>query len=302
MNLQQMKYVLYTAKYNSFSKAAKELFVTQPNVSSAIKDLENELKIQIFDRNRGSVALTREGAMLVSQITPIVEQMGFIENYYANEVSVQNILSIACQHCVIASEALAKLLKEITAIDDYKIQFLEVQTKEMLSYVQEGTCELGILLKNRNNKVMAWELEQRNLEFTLVQERSPFVHINQKHPLAGKMKITKEDLAPYPYIKYYQGQNSMQFFSEEIVEDHEAAKTIIVTDNMTVANIMSMGTAYTIGSGYQGKHGVHQNGESVAVPYDSDEVIELGYITRRGARLSDLCTKYITIFEKYAKS
>lgn len=302
MNFQQMKYVIYTAKYNSFSKAAKELFVTQPNVSSSIKDLENELKIQIFDRNRGSVTLTKEGAVLLSQITPIVEQMSFIQDYYANEVNVKNILSVACQHCVIASEAMVKLLKERMNADSYKIQLLEVQTKEMLAYVQDGICEIGILLKNKNNRVMAWELEQRNLEFKLVQERPPFVHINCRHPLAGKMRISKEDLEPYPYIKYYQGQNSMQFFSEEVVEDHEAAKTIIVTDNMTVGNIVSMGEAYTIGSGYQGTHGVHQNGDSVAIPYDSDEKIELGYIFRKGTKFSSLCAKYISIFEEYANN
>lgn len=299
MNLQQMKYVIYTAKYNSFSRAAKELFVTQPNVSSAIKDLEKELHIQIFERAKGGVSLTKEGVVLLNQITPIVEQMGFIEDFYSNEKSTENMLNIACQHCMLVSETMAIFLRDYMQTQSYKVHLLEVKTKEVLDYVQTGLCEFGVLLKNRDNKVLAGEIESKNLDFTLLQERKPYVYLSQKHPLADKELITKEDLEPYPYIKYYQGQSSMQFYSEEVVEDHEADSTIIVTDNMTVQTFTNIMNAYTIGSGYKRSGNILADGVSPAViPYDSQDTIELGLITARGRQLSPLCCKYIQLLRE----
>lgn len=297
MNLQQMKYVIYTAKYNSFSKAAKELFVTQPNISNAIKDLEQELKIQIFERSKSGVSLTKEGVVLLNQITPVVEQMGLIEDFYAKENEADNMLSVASQHCTLSSETMAQLIMDHTFGDNYKVHILEAKTKEVLEYVQSGMCEIGILLKNRDNKVLSWELEQRNLEFRLLQERHPHVYLHNKHPLADKEIITKEDLTPYPYIKYYQGKNSMQFFSEEVVEDHESDKTIYVTDSMTVAQLANRMDAYTMGSGYC-RTG-NETGVLKAIPYDSSEIVELGLVTSKDRKLSALCCKYLEIVEQY---
>ena len=297
MNLQQMKYVIYTAKYNSFSKAAKELFVTQPNISNAIKELEQELKIQIFERSKSGVSLTKEGVVFLNQISPVVEQMGLIEDFYAKENEADNMLSVASQHCTLFSETMAQLLLDHTFGDSYKIHILEAKTKEVLEYVQSGMCEIGILLKNRDNRVLSWELEQRNLEFRLLQERHPHVYLRREHPLANKEIITKEDLVPYPYIKYYQGKNSMQFFSEEVVEDHESDKTIYVTDSMTVAQLANRMDAYTMGSGY--RRTGSDKGVLKAVPYDSSEVVELGLVISRGRNLSALCNKYLEIVEQY---
>lgn len=294
MNLQQIKYVSYTAKYNSFSRAAKELFVTQPNVSSAVKELEQELNIQIFERSKGGVSLTREGVVLLSQITPVMEQMHFIENYYAEEQEYKNVLSIACQHCPAVQRAMIELLRDHAKQDNYKMQLLEIKTKEVLQYVHEGMAEAGVLLRNRSNKILLGEIEQNNLRFELLEERMPFVYLCKTHPLASKELITKEDLAPYPYVKYYQGQNSMQFYSEEVVEDHEADKTIIVTDSATLSATLEQLDAYTIGSGYRGTREVNNpNTKYRVVPYDTDEVIELGIITRNDSMVSALCQQFI---------
>ncbi|MCM1090532.1 MAG: LysR family transcriptional regulator [Butyrivibrio sp.] len=299
MNLQQIKYVMYTAKHNSFSKAAKELLVTQPNVSSAIKDLEQELMIQIFERNKNGVSLTKEGVVLLSQLAPIMEQMGFIEDYYINKQEDNNILNVACQHCMIASKAVVELLAEHVPDEHYKVRFLEVKTKEVLRFVQEGQAEVGVLLCNRSNKVLMGEIDQRNLEFELIKERCPYVYISAKHPLAQRKVITSDELAPYPYVKYYQGENSMQFYSEEIVEDHDSDKTIIVTDNMTAHTMLEQLDAYTLGSGYKSMNETDsKESKVVVIPYDTNEVIELGIITSRERKLSPLCRQYIKKLKK----
>lgn len=207
------------------------------------------------------------------------------------------MFSVASQHCTMFSVTMAQLLQNYDFGENYKIHILECKTKEVLEYVQNGMCEIGILLRNRENKVLSWELEQRNLEFRLLQELHPHIYLRREHPLAGKKIITKEDLAPYPYIKYYQGKNSMQFFSEEVVEDHGYDKTIYVTDSMTVTQLANRMDAYTVGSGY------HRTGDDKgvlkAVPYDSAEVVELGLVTSKDRKLSTICNKYPGIVKQY---
>ena len=300
MNLQQMKYVVYTAQYYSISKAARALFVTQPNLSSAIKDLENELGIQIFDRNKKGVSLTKAGAELVSHIQPILKQIEQIEENYKKKEEADYTLSIACQHSNFGGEGLLKLLQELDEDASYDVQFLELRTKELLEYVQHGICDMGILLRNRDNKVLEWEIEKRDLEFHLLKTLKPHVFLQNTHPLAGSKLISEEDLKPYPYVKYSQGLDSNRFFSEDLIENDSAKKVITVTDKMSDMLFSRNLNAYTLGTGMRTEHFSSRNG--VSIPYDSTEKIEIGWIALKGMERSQLCEKYIKMITKIANN
>lgn len=296
MNLQQMKYVVYAAKYKSFSKAAQMLFVTQPSISKAIKEVEEEYGIRIFNRVNNKVSLTDEGIRLVQQISPILEQVEFIDAYYRSDEAVNCTLSVVCQHYALASEVMTELLMETVPVAErFEIRFLEVMTKEVLDYVQDGVCEIGLLLKNRENHVINAELEKRNLEFSLLRENRPYVYVNRNHPLAAKEIITQEDLRPYPFIRYYQGKGSMKYFSEEVVEDHPADKVIYFTDDGAIRKISAKINAYMIGSGSMRSGQASQ--ETVIVPYDSNEIVELGWVYDKNRVLGPLCKKFMKLFE-----
>lgn len=301
MNLQQMKYILYVEKYHSFSSAAKMLYVTQPGISKAIKDVEEEYGIQIFNRESNKVSLTEEGMKLVRQISPIVEQAEYIDAYYQADRKVKCTLSVACQHYALAEETMEELLVEMMpTTEHFEIRYLEVMTKDVLDYVQSGICEIGLLLKNRENYVINTELEKRNLEFRLLRENKPYVYLNRKHPLAEKSLITDEDLKPYPFIRYYQGKGSMRYFSEEVVERHLADKVIYITDNMSIGKMLiEKAFAYMIGSGCI--RNIDETKNAVIIPYDSDEMIELGWVYDKNRVLGDLCKKYMELFEEKLK-
>lgn len=66
MQIQQLTYFVAIAEQGSINKAAEKLFVTQPNLSKAISNLENELKVRIFNRTNKGVALTDEGKSSIS--------------------------------------------------------------------------------------------------------------------------------------------------------------------------------------------------------------------------------------------
>lgn len=300
MNLQQMKYVIYIAQYHSISKAARKLFVTQPNLSNAVKELEKELGIQIFERKKNGVSLTKEGTEFVNGIQPIVQQVGMLEQHYKNKSDgeIKYSLNVACQHSNFAGEALCRLLEGLGE-SPYKVQLLEVKTKEILEYLDHGLCDIGILLRNQNNKVLEWELEKRKLEFHLLAQLTPHVFVQDNHPLAEKTLITEEDLRPYPYIKYDQGIDSNRFFSEDLIENNTAEKIITVNDKMTDMNFSRQLNGYTLGSGLRVGRFASQSGRSI--PYQSDEMIELGWIISREKKQSALCKNFINILEDMTK-
>lgn len=294
MNLQQMKYVIYIAQYHSISKAARKLFVTQPNLSNAVKELEKELEIQIFERKKSGVSLTKEGAEFIAGIQPIVQQVELLEDLYKKKNEARYTLNVACQHSNFAGEAMCRLLEQLEE-NTYYVKLLEMKTREILDYVEHGLCDIGILLRNQNNRVLEWELEKRKLEFHLLNQLTPHVFLQDNHPLADRELITDEDLKPYPYIRYDQGMDSNRFFSEDLIENNSAEKVITVTDKMTDMCFARQLKGYTLGSGIRTRRFSSSGGK--VIPYLSDEVIELGWIISREKKQSDLCKSFISIME-----
>lgn len=295
MNLQQIKYVIYTAECFSISQAARMLYVSQPNLSNAIKELEKELGIQIFERKKSGVSLTPSGSHFIKQVRPIMDQMEFIDDYYTHRREDKCSFRVACQHSSFAAEAMCEFIEGLED-EKYHIQILELKTKEMLEALQHGTCDVGVLLKNQKNKVLMWELEQRKLEFHLLATLHPHVFLQSSHPLAEKELITEEDLEPYPYSKYYQGTDSMQYFSEEVIA-HKSKKTITITDKYTDGQYGKYLNAYTIGSGLRTKR--FSSPEGKAIPYDSDELIDIGWVMSADKVMDEKSQRYIEILKKH---
>ena len=85
MNLQQCRYVDMVARMGSFSQAAKELFMTQPNLSSSIKDLENELGVQLFVRSNVSTRPTEDGYDFLKYAKRILGEVDLLEQRYQED-------------------------------------------------------------------------------------------------------------------------------------------------------------------------------------------------------------------------
>ena len=81
--LQQLRYLIAVAEYGSINAAARELFATQSNLSTAIKDLEQELGVTIFTRSNRGVALTNDGTELLGYARQVIEQADMLERRYA---------------------------------------------------------------------------------------------------------------------------------------------------------------------------------------------------------------------------
>ncbi|MDO5135050.1 MAG: LysR family transcriptional regulator [Eubacteriales bacterium] len=290
MTLQQMRYVLYTARYGSISAAAQELFVSQPTVSGEIRKLEQEMDIQIFERSKSGIIVTDEGKEFIHSIRSIIEQADYVDSRYKTKEHRRQNFSVAGHHSAFISEAFLRLVKRHQE-DSYRFQVLEVRTKEILDLVSNGQCDMGVILKDRKNRILDNELKGRSLEREVLAVLQPHVYLNRDHPLAGRESLRPEELLAYPFMYYYQGEDSWEYYSEEILGGIQNKKILVLTDRRTEISLSLRTNAYTIGSGI-----MDQNlplSDTVSVPLETREEIELLWIKRADKKRTELMEEYL---------
>ncbi len=94
------------------NEAAKQLFITQPSLSNAVRDLENEMGIEIFIRNPKGITLTKDGMEFLSYARQVVEQTQLLEERYKNPVAHRELFSVSAQHYALWSMPLSPCLKK----------------------------------------------------------------------------------------------------------------------------------------------------------------------------------------------
>ena len=182
--------------------------------------------------------------------------------------------------------------------DEYDFSLRETQTYEIIDDVARMKSEIGILFLNDfNEAVIRKILKSHDLEFHGLFVAKPHVFISRNHPLADSSIITNEQLAPYPYLSFEQGEHNSFYFSEEIFSASERKKNIRVRDRATLFNLLIGLNGYTVCSGVIDKK---LNGKGiVAVPLAEESDMRIGYITHRKGMISRLGHTYLEALQKY---
>ena len=129
MNFQQCRYVEVVARVGSFSQAAKELYMTQPNLSCSIKDLENELGVQLFTRSNTGARLTEDGHDFLKYAKRIIGELDLLQQRYHDEF--KKSFTVASHHYDFLSMPLAKVAQKFKQ-DYQEFQTIETTTKKII--------------------------------------------------------------------------------------------------------------------------------------------------------------------------
>ncbi len=291
MTLQQLKYVIEVANRGSINEAAKRLFISQPSLSNAIKDLEEEMQLAIFERSNKGISLSKEGIEFLSYARQVVEQAELLESRYLNAKPSPQHFSVSTQHYAFAVNAFVSLVQEYGQ-DEYELALRETKTYEIIEDVKNLRSEIGILYLNEfNGKVINKLLKSANLQFNSLLTAKPHIFISSKNPLAKQSIVTIDQLQNYPYLSFDQGEFNSFHFSEEILSTMSHKKSIRVNDRATLFNLLIGLNGYTISTGVLS---ADLNGnEIIPVPLDCEETINVGWISHRNASLSKLGAAYI---------
>ncbi|MDQ0875682.1 DNA-binding transcriptional LysR family regulator [Paenibacillus sp. V4I3] len=291
MTLQQLKYVIEVANRGSINEAAKRLFISQPSLSNAIKDLEEEMQLAIFERSNKGISLSKEGIEFLSYARQVVEQAELLESRYLNAKPSPQHFSVSTQHYAFAVNAFVSLVREYGQ-DEYELALRETKTYEIIEDVKNLRSEIGILYLNEfNGKVINKLLKTGNLQFNSLLTAKPHIFISSKNPLAKQSIVTIDQLQNYPYLSFDQGEYNSFHFSEEILSTMSHKKSIRVNDRATLFNLLIGLNGYTISTGVLS---ADLNGnEIIPVPLDCEETINVGWISHKNASLSKLGAAYI---------
>lgn len=297
MTLQQLKYVITISKSGSMHTAADELFITQPNLSKAIKDLELEMGITIFNRTNKGVLLTDDGTKFLSYARQVVEQANLLEDIYKNKESIKRIFAISSQHYGFVVNAFVKLV-ETLGKDTYEFSLRECKTYDVINDVKDGRSELGVIYFSRfNSEIMKKVISSNGLSYEFLFEAKPHVLLSKNHPLANKERLTLDDLDAYPRLSYDQGLNNSFYYSEEPHALESVSKAIVVSDRATLFNILIGLNGYTISSGMISSSLDGNN--IISIPLETDEVMDLVYIYDSDKPMKEITKQYLAILIEY---
>lgn len=297
MTLTQLKYVIMIADTGSMNEAAKKLFISQPSLSLSVKDLEEEIGVELFRRSNRGVSLTLEGTEFLSYARQVVEQYQLIESHYIDKKDVKKKFGVSMQHYTFAVNAFVEMVKQF-GMDEYEFAVRETKTYEVIEDVKNFKSEIGILyLNDFNRKVLTKLFHESDLEFHPLLECGIYVYMWKGHPLAKKNEISIEELADYPCLSFEQGNYNSFYFAEEVLSTYDYKRLIKANDRATALNLMVGLNGFTLCSGIICES---LNGSDYcAVKLKSEEKMTIGYLKRKGIALSPLGQKYLEEIKKY---
>ena len=302
MNLQQLRYVICITEQGSFNKASEMLYVSQPALTKAVKELEKEIGIQIFRRGGHGVSLTADGTEFIAYARSVCMQMEAILERYGQGGVVKKKFGVSTQHYSFATKAFVETVRDID-MSEYEFAIRETKTREVIEDVGSMKSEIGILyMSDFNRAVISKILKGNNISFTKLIDCQAYVYLWKGHPLAGQDKITYAQLSKYPCLAFEQGENNSFYFSEEILSTNEYPQIIRTNDRATMLNLMVGLNGYTLCPGIICEE---LNGsDNLVIPYAGDEsnpnsVMEIGYIKKEDTVLSKVGRRYIEELKKY---
>lgn len=305
MTLQQLYYAITISETGSLNKAAEILYVSQPSLTGAVREIEKELDIKIFYRSGRGVSLTNDGLEFISYARQVYSQYESMMENYGKAGKHKKKFGISTQHYSFAVKGFVDMVKQFDT-EEYEFAIRETKTKEVIDDVITLRSEIGILyLNNFNRKAIQKLLRENSLEFHSLIKCGTYVYLWKGHPLAKNKSIKLEELSEYPCLSFEQGASASLYFAEEILSTNDYPRIIKANDRATMLNLMVGLNGYTLCSGIICEE---LNGpDYAAIPFESDDNsadnrTEIGYVVKKNQVLSDMGRLYIEATQKYLQS
>lgn len=302
MNINQIEQVIAIAALGSINKAAKELYLSQPNLSLSIKNLETELQNTIFIRSGKGVELTQFGRDFLSFAQPTHQQFKYLEEFCTNITKEAPLrFSVSSQYFKFASSLFVDIYNKY-GDNNINFSFKEEPVLSIIDSVHSQKSEIGILILSALQKKMLLHLlKSRGLEYHKLSEEKGTVIVGKNNPLFHEelKGVTKDMLQSYPFISY---SDERYNFSAEWSDMgiFNPYNCIYVTDRASMNDFLYNTNAYSIGihnfNAY--KHTTYYSNVRALPLLDYDLSIELGWISNKSRSLSPIASEYIESIKK----
>ncbi|MCC8127941.1 MAG: LysR family transcriptional regulator [Clostridiales bacterium] len=252
INLQTLRYISAVEQTGSISRAGQQLYVSHSTISRAIKELENEIGITLFQRTSKGAVATTAGLEFIRQARRLLMDMEQLENrYYERNQIVQNTLLVASQRYTAVTNAFMKYYKTYCQDSEYlNLALLEDTTDQIIRMVANHTCHIGVLHYTSDQEEAFFNrLNLMELQWHLLESSPIAIQIRKEHPLANEPFVTISMLEDYPHIVYVDEDithinycSDISHFSKSIYK-----KRIVVRDRGTMRQMVNNTEGYYIG-------------------------------------------------------
>ena len=297
MTLQQLKYAVTVAECGTISAAAEKLFISQPSLTAAIRELESEMGVTIFSRTNRGVIVSREGEEFLGYARQILSQAQLLQERFSGREQGEKRFAVSSQHFNFTVLAFSRLVQNFRG-PRYSFHFRETTNYEVLEDVSQLRSEVGILALNEDNeRFLRRMFGKLGLEFTELKRVQAELFVSAEHPLAGRRFVTVEDVSPYPCITFEQGEHNGQFFFEGLsAVAAQSHKTICVRERATEYQLLRALNGFSPDVGVSAMY----REEFVSLPLEPKQFHTIGYILRRDVTPSPMTLEYIQALREAA--
>ena len=297
MTLQQLKYAVTVAECGTISAAAEKLFISQPSLTTAIRELESEMGVTIFSRTNRGVIVSREGEEFLGYARQILSQAQLLQERFSGREQGEKRFAVSSQHFNFTVLAFSRLVQNFRG-PRYSFHFRETTTYEVLEDVSQLRSEVGILALNEDNeRFLRRMFGKLGLEFTELKRVQAELFVSAEHPLAGRRFVTVEDVSPYPCITFEQGEHNGQFFFEGLsAVAAQSHKTSCVRERATEYQLLRALNGFSPDVGVSAMY----REEFVSLPLEPKQFHTIGYILRRDVTPSPMTLEYIQALREAA--
>ena len=213
-------------------------------------------------------------------------------------MNITQFFSVSTQHYNFAIKAFMAVIRE-TDPERFVFSIHETKTRDVLDDVRSLKSEVGVIsFSGANEEVIRKLFRDYQLEFVPLMRRDTYAYVWKTHPFAGREEISIEELQDYPCIAFDQTDDSSYYLSEEAMADYDFKKLIRSDDRATTMEIIAELDGYSIGSGMLAGEEAILDG-LVSIKLKEEDPLTIGYITRKGSRLSRYGELYLAELLKF---
>ena len=293
MNLTKIIYAIEVSKTGSFSKAAKNLYTSQPAISMAINDLEKELGFKIFQRSQNGTHTTVKGLEYLLKCQDLISKYKEIQRQFLKDKSSSHELRVSSQHYNFVVSAFMTLIERYKD-KDFKFYLKETTSLDAINHVENDYSELAFIYIHNSYKKAIFKLfEEKSLSYVSIAKVMPHIFVNKNHPLAKKKIVDIDSLYAYPMIIYE--QDDTQILPEEFLRLPDHKQVIYTQDRGTALSIISNTNAFNIGTGCIKANIGFPDIRTVKLENPENLSMDIGYVYKSSNKLTDLCKEYLTL-------
>ncbi len=290
MSIDQLLYFIRVYETGSYTETSKEMFVSQPAVTTGIKNLEKELKTVLFAKNGRGFHPTPSGEYLYQIAKPVVTLYNNLGDQMKDFKYKSTTIRIGIPP-MLGSFIFAPIFDAfLTKYPNINIKMYELASKANKEAIKNGEIDIALTVRYKDEEL------DPSLEYIKVDETKLLFSVNKKHPLASKEKISLDDIKDLPLITLKEDSLQYKVVNELFLSKKLNPNIRLKTDQLaTIKELLSYGK---IGA-FLFNQVIKKDDDIVGIPLEDDVTFDIIVATNKNIILNKPAIELLQFIKDY---